>query len=210
MSWRVVLLCGMVLLAAALFTGARPSASYRATSDVFTVGCYDELSQHANTTVVPIDSSLGAEGTCSVEWQAQGAPVPAGVVTCVVSGGGTGVFPNESGMSAADACTSIGASLPDDGAHYGGLTAQEVRTMFENLGTLTEGLDRGAGPDHVCYPAPVIRMKITKYLSDSGLTSWRVRDATTAAAPPSVDGVPCADLTVDELAAELILIDGDA
>jgi hypothetical protein len=206
---RPVLRLSIVLLMIAAGVAATRAIVSEPTSNVFTVGCYAELSQRADTVIVPIQEGLSPAETCMTHPEAFPQGAPNQLVSCVVSGGGTGVFPNPSGLSPVDACASIGAALPAHGRFYGGLTANEVRSLATDLGVQISSLDRSLDGG-ACYPAQGLLALLNTFLRDRDAVEWSVRDATTDAAPVTADGQRCADVVIDELGATLIVVDGDA
>ena len=168
----------MVPLAAAVAAAAVAAGvvSRRPTVDPLSVGCYDQLSQQASTTVLGPDSfppGMTPVQACRAAWASftDGQSAPADLVVCVVDGGGTGVFPNRDGMSAEEACGSIGAALPSDGPVYAGASADQVRWMHADLRRrLAE-----AGAES-CGPAAVVHRAAQAALDAQGLRRWRVDD----------------------------------
>jgi hypothetical protein len=195
----------LILLGAVLVTlmaGASYLAS-RPTSDPFSVGCYDGLDQQADTMILAFkgNGSLGAAGICAKEWQAQGHEVSQNLVTCVVTGGGLGVFPNSSGMRPEDACASIGASIPEGGTPYGGLSAEQVRALDQEIASRYEATWNASGL--TCRGADVLQRVITNAIKATGATAWKIEDVTSAS------GHNCATFTIDSLGARVLMIDAE-
>lgn len=178
------------------------------TSEPFTVGCYSAASQEADTTILRWERGKTPAEVCLSEPEAWGSDIPRHVVTCVTGGGGTGVFPNPNQLDAEEACAAIGAAVPDEGPHYGGLTAGEVREMSHDLGTRTEVLN---DPDAraICYPADTLRREVERFFRERDLTQWTVKDLTTQQAATSASGQRCGDIVYDSLDATVVIVDGD-
>jgi hypothetical protein len=110
---------GPLLLAAALLALLAVSASFaileRRPATTSVAGCYASLDQEGSSTVsVTVPSGASASDACSREWRRIfGVAAPPRLVECVVSGGGIGVFPYPASMARSEACSSIGAVLPD-------------------------------------------------------------------------------------------------
>lgn len=178
------------------------------TSEPFSVGCYSELRQDADTTILRWEDGLTPAEVCLSERDAWGDSTPTHVVTCITNGGGTGVFPNPAELPAADACASIGAAVPDEGPHYGGLTAAEVRDLSHDLGRRTETLNDPTAKE-ICYPNETLRREVEAFLLERNLSEWSVRDHTTPQAAKSSLGERCADVVYDSLGATILIVDGD-
>lgn len=193
----------------ALLAAAGYALRSEPTSELFTVGCYASLDQQADTTIIGWDKGKTAAESCLNEPTAFGEAVPDRVVTCVVNGGGTGVFPNPQDLNANEACASIGAATPEEqGSHYGGLTADQVREMDEELARRTQNL---SDPDakEICYPNENLKRELESFLAERGFTKWSVNDITTDQAARADNGQRCRDLVMDELEATFIITDGD-
>lgn len=209
---------GAALLAAS--TAAAFALISRPTSDPFSVGCYERPDQGANTAVFAIDNigeSLGPAGICATQWQdAFGVPPPANLVTCIVDGGGTGVFPNPSGLYAEEACGAIQASMPAVGTPYGGLSATQVRTLARDLETRYATLATIPG----CAGLEGLRAAAAASVDYFGTTAWSVQDLTSATqdwtfpdgrtqtvrVPETASGQRCADYTIDAIGANIVLV----
>jgi hypothetical protein len=117
---------GPFLLAAALLALLAVGASFaifeRHPATTSVAGCYATLDQEGSSTVsVTVLDGSSASSTCSREWsRIFGVPAPARLVACVVDGGGIGVFPYPASMDSREACSSIGAALPDRADAPGG------------------------------------------------------------------------------------------
>lgn len=199
------LLIAAVGAAAIATIAASPSTTEsRPTSQPFTVGCFDALDRSANTTVVSLLGNEGrsAEQICLAEWRNyQGQTITDPLITCVVPGGGTGVFPNPTSMNQDEACASIGAFLPADNAAYGGLTAQQVRRLDEDIARRYEATWEASGPS--CEGAETLRHAADQGIQAMAADNWKIVDRTTSA------GKTCAHFLIDALEANVILIDGD-
>ena len=178
------------------------------TSEPFSVGCYNELAQDADTTILRWEEDMTPAEVCLSERAAWGDSTPTHVVTCVTNGGATGVFPNPEELSAADACASIGAAVPDDGASYGGLTAAQVRDLSQELGRRTQPLN-DPGAKEICYPNETLRREVEAFLRQRDLSEWTVTDKTTSEAAKSSAGERCGDIVYDSLGASILIVDGD-
>jgi hypothetical protein len=197
---RTWLLLTTVMIAGGVVSLAGgPAMTSRSTSDPFTVGCYDTLSQQADTMVLAFkgNGNLDAASICAKEWQAQGHPVSPNLATCVVTGGGLGVFQNPSGMNVEDACASIGASVPEGGTPYGGLSAEEVRAFDRAIASRYEATWDPSGP--TCRGVGVLRRVVDSTISAKATGSWSGQDLTTAS------GDHCATFTIDALKAKVIM-----
>ncbi len=187
------------IAAAAALVAAAPSTDERATTDPFTVGCYDELDQQANTTIVaytPATQRLTPEELCAQEWEAQGHDGHHDLVTCVVDGGGTAVFPSTEGSSPAEACGRIGAGTAAHG-RYGTMSAPQVRAFGWNLGRRYEGTWSG---DAMCSTSVELERVANEAIDNSpGRDSWSVRVA---------EASDCAYFTIDASAAEVVITAG--
>jgi hypothetical protein len=210
-----------VLLVLAAAGATYVLTSYHPTSEPRSVGCYRELDQSADTVVVgirPADVVLGPAGVCARGWaMAFGEPAPGALVTCIVEGGGTGVFPNRAELSPDEACSSIGAALPED-ATYGGLPAQEVPVLSGEVGSRVAPLY----VEEDCAPAGQLIAALNAFLSERGLAGWRVEDQTstsqrwtfddgttrTVAVPTTAEGERCAVHVVDPVEARILVING--
>jgi hypothetical protein len=176
------------------------STSSRHTSDPFSVGCYHDLDQQADTIILGIKGWGGnrpAEA-CADEWEAVGHPLTENLVTCVVTGGGLGVFPNEAALSQEDACGSIGASVPAHGRPYGGLSIGEVRSLDRRLAGRYEATWQDGS---TCRSAEELRDVAEDVIDDSATQEWTVTDSTSA------EGRSCATFRIEALSAEVVLID---
>lgn len=192
-------LCVAGVAVGAALVAAAPGVQERPTSDPFTVGCYDSLDQQANTTIVaytPQTHRLSPEELCTQEWASQGHPAHHDLVTCVVDGGGTGVFATNDAASPADACGSIGAATAGSG-RYGAMTASQVRAFGWNLGRRYEATWSG---NATCSASSVLEDVATEAIAQSpGRDSWTVR----------VDEASdCAHFTIDVSAAEVVITAG--
>ncbi len=187
-----------VLAAAAAMVAAGPNGEERATVNPFTVGCYDALDQQANTTIVaytPGTQRLSAEELCVQEWAAQGHLGHDALVTCVVDGGGTGVFPHARG-SESEACASIGAAAVAPG-RYGSLTAAQVRSFSWNLGRRYESTWSSSA---TCSASAVLESVARDAIAKSAAQGeWTVRVA---------EASDCAYFTIDPVAAEVVITAG--
>jgi hypothetical protein len=64
---------------------------------------------------------LDPADVCAHAWRSLfHAPTPSRLTECVVDGGGIGVFPYPASMDPQEACSSIGAALPDPADRTGG------------------------------------------------------------------------------------------
>jgi hypothetical protein len=210
---------GVALLAATI--GAAYALISRPTANPLSVGCYERLDQDADTAVFRIeraDESLGAVGICAREWQgAFGEPAPANLVTCVVDGGGTGVFPIPPGLAPEEACASIHASLPAvGGTPYGGLSAEQVRALAWDLEARYEAL--AETPE--CAGVVDLEAAARASLDNLGAPAWSVEDLTSATQEwtfadgrtqtvnvrETTDGQTCSGYAIDALRAKVILV----
>jgi hypothetical protein len=215
----VGIVLGVALLAAT--TAAAYALISRPTTDPLSVGCYERLDQEADTAVFRIgrsDESLGAAAICAREWQgAFGEPAPANLVTCVVDGGGTGVFPIRPGLAPEEACASIHASLPAvGGTPYGGLSAEQVRELARDLEARYEAL--AETPE--CVGLVDLEASVQGSLDRFGASAWSVEDLTSAtqewtfpdgrtqtvSVPETADGQRCAGYAISAVAAKMILV----
>jgi hypothetical protein len=203
------------LLAATYFLTSRP------TSEPSSIGCYNGLDQQANTAVFgirPHDEGLGPAGICAREWTAAfGEPAPDSLVTCIVEGGGTGVFPNPESLSPEDACGSIGASLPET-ADFGGLSSEEVRQLTRDLGTRVSPLYER----EECAPVGSLVQALRDFVRERALVAWSVQDQTsptqewitsdgttsTETVPMTEGGARCADYAIDPVGARILVVNG--
>lgn len=211
---------GAVLLTAT--TAAAFALISRPTTNPLSVGCYERLDQGANTAVFAIDQadeSLGPAGICARQWQeAFGEAAPTNLVTCIVDGGGTGVFPNPSGLAVQEACASIHAARPAAGTPYGGLSAEQVRALSRDLQARYETL---AGTPE-CAGLTDLAAAAQASLDDLGTAAWSVEDLTSATqewtfpdgrtqtvrVPETADGQRCSGYAIDSLGARVILMNG--
>lgn len=216
---RAILLVGAVmvlgLLAATYYLSSRP------TSEPSSVGCYRVLDQQANTAVFgirPPDEGLSPAGICAREWTAAfGEPAPDSLVTCIVEGGGTGVFPNPESLDPAEACGSIGASLPET-ADFGGLSSEEVRQLTRDLGSRVLPLYER----EECAPVGPLVQAMRDFVRERALTAWSVQDQTspteewvapggstsTETVPTTEGGERCADYAIDPVGARILVVNG--
>lgn len=202
--WGKAILLIALMGSTAVLVASGPSVTYRSTSNPFSVGCYDGLDQSAATTIIAITSAsegLSAAEVCAREWrEVQKHDVSENLATCVVDGGGTGVFPAPWGLSNEEACAAIGAAMPQYGAVYGGLSANEVRALSRYIGDrYTATWPSGK----TCRGAGFLDNVATDALQDHGLNAWTVTNATTDA------GQRCAHFEIDPLEARVTLIDGN-
>jgi hypothetical protein len=121
------------------------------------------------------------------------------LVTCVIVEGGLGVFPNTTGSTDEAACTSIGASLPVEGA-YGGLSSSQVRALRPKLEDAFKRLV--TTPD--CAPPEELQQALRDVLDTFEARDWVIKDATTRFAAER----DCAMFSIDPGHATLLLIDG--
>lgn len=201
-KWKWLVGLSLAIAAGASLIASGQSVTFRPTSDPFSVGCYDTLNQQADTMVLGFKekSGMAAAGICAQEWAAQGHPVGENLVTCVVNGGGLGVFPNSSGLSAEDACASIGAAVPENGRPYGGFSAEEIRAFDRELATRYEATWNAGS---TCRSVDVLHRVANEVIARSASPSWSVLDLT------SSGGRRCATFTIDALGAKVILVDAD-
>lgn len=185
------------------------------------VGCYAELSMQAETalpTVGPSYEGVGAAGICAAQWPAVfGEPAPRDLVTCIVEGGGVGVFPNAESLPADEACSSIGASLPKEGL-FGGISDDEFLEFSHDLGSRVKPLYE----QEDCAPAGQLIAAIQGFLRERGLTEWRVVDETSSfqewtfpggstrqeEVPRAENGELCAVHGIDPVRTEILVING--
>jgi hypothetical protein len=208
-------------VAVALATTAAVFAlTSRPSSDPLSVGCYERLDQQANTAIVSlVDTELTPAAACAARWQsAFGTSTPSILVTCVVSGGGTGVFPNNGQLAPEQACASIGAALPAGGTPYGGLSAEQVRGLARDLQDRYERIDER--PE--CAGNAALKNQALEVLAAHRAEAWEVEDLTsseqewtfsdgtvrTVAVPATEDGQRCADFTVDALNGRVLIVNG--
>lgn len=191
------------------------------TTDPSAVGCYSALDASADTALFPIragEEELGPAGICAKHWpHTFGEPSPKSLVTCIVAGGGTGVFPNPERLSPDEACGSIGASLPEE-ATYGGLSQAQVRELRRDIGSRVAGLYQE--PD--CAPAGPLLASLQDFVRERDLAAWNVVDETSptqrwtfpdgtsksVAVPRTAGGERCAAHVIDPVAARILLVNG--
>lgn len=108
-------------------------------------------------------------------------------------------------MGSDDFCASIGAATPAEGAVYGGLTAQQVRNMAQDLEARLAPMKEGED----CYPLQDLRQSIRSFLSQRGLTKWSVQDETTADPNGRAsNGQSCGRYVFAPVDAQVIIYDG--
>jgi hypothetical protein len=213
-------IAAVVLAAVALAatTAAVFAMTRRPTTSPLSVGCYDRLDQNADTAVFDtVGQDLSPAAICARGWQsAFGEPAPQMLVTCVVSAGGTGVFPNEAGLSPEEACASISASVPSGGSPYGGLSADQVRLLAADLEHRFAGiLDR---PE--CAGQVGLKAEVQAALLEYANATWTIVDSTSATqewtfpdgasalvpVPTTAEGQHCAGYAIDAVGAKVILV----
>ncbi|MFB3737434.1 MAG: hypothetical protein ACE14W_00535 [Candidatus Velamenicoccus archaeovorus] len=206
--------------AAVLATAAAFALTSRPTSDPLSVGCYERLDQNADTAIVSlVGTNLSPVAACAGRWTAAfGTPVPPSLVTCVVSGGGTGVFPDQADLPAEDACKSIGATLPAGGVQYAGLSAEQVRSLAADLQRRYARI----AEEPECAGNLSLRAEAEAAVSALQATGWQVVDYTsptqewtfpdgstqTVSVPTTANGQRCSEYSIDALNAEVILVNG--
>lgn len=202
-------------------TAAAFALSSRPTTNPLSVGCYERLDQQADTAIVSLSDGQGLSlaAVCASRWEsAFGGPAPQTLVTCVVSGGGLGVFPNESDLTQEEACASIHASLPQGGTPYGGLSAEQVRGLAADLeGRYAEIADR-PGPE--CAGHADLKAQVQASLATLATGAWAVQDLTSStqewtfpdgttarvSVPTTADGQRCAEYAIDAMGAKVVLV----
>lgn len=204
-KFKGLLAAGLVAAALAAMVAASPNAApSRHTSNPFTIGCFNELDPNADATIVSFlgKGGLDAQAICLNEWRDyQDRVVTDPLVTCVVPGGGTGVFPNPNRLSQDDACSSIGAFVPAEGTPYGGLSAKQVRELDQEIAARYEATWNPSGP--TCRSASVLRGAAEQGIRAYRADGWTVVDHTTES------GQQCAHFTIDAPAGQVLIVDGD-
>ena len=199
MRWGASLLATAFVAAAVALVASGPATTTRAASDPFTVGCYDGPSATADVAVVAFKGHSGttAEELCVDLWASE-SHSHAGVVACVLPSGGLGVFPNDALAGPDEACAALGASLPDEGPAYEGLSAETVRALDRTLAARYEATwSRG----ETCGDAVVLRALAIEALAEFDAARWRVVDESAGAGT-------CARPRVEALAGRVVLEGG--
>lgn len=194
---RLVIPLVAALVVSAIAAGY--AVSHRPTVNPLSVGCYESLSTEADTAFLSLRDELAPAERCAQKWQsAFGSPAPQFLVTCVEVHGVLGVFPRDRDTTDADACASIGASLPSEG-DYGGLSGTETRAMESHI---WEAFERIASAG--CAPPQELRRTVREALDSFGATRWAIRDLTSSFAVEK----NCAIYTIDSANATVLLGDG--
>jgi hypothetical protein len=192
------------------------------TSDPLSVGCYAHLDLDANAAIISLadlGTGITPAAACASRWEgAFGTSPPRAIVTCVVPGGGTGVFPNEEGMAPEDACRSIGAVLPAEGTLFGGLTAEQVRLLAADL----EARNARVADRPECGGNVTLKAEIQASLMTFGTERWTIDDLTSPSqpwtfpdgttgsvpVPRTADGQICSHYAIDAGTSTVILVNG--
>lgn len=169
----------------------------RPTTNPLSAGCYRELDQASDTAIVSVTNSsadLSPAGKCASLWQAAfGETAPVNLVTCVVTGGGLGVFPAESNQQPEAACGAIGASVPEEG-NYAGASAERVRQWAADLEeryTLVSD----------CIGGRDLHGLIQESLQDWEFEQWRVEDLESGS-----KNLQCASYSIDATAGIVFVV----
>jgi len=214
---RRVAVVALTVLAVAATSAAVFAVTRRPTTNPLSVGCYERLSQNATTAVFALSGDLSPAAVCAEGWQsAFGKAAPQSLVTCVVSGGGTGVFPDDERLAPEDACSSIGASVPAAGSPYGGLSAAQVRLLATDLARRYALIaDRQS-----CAGYADLKAEVQAALLDDANATWTIEDSTSptqewifsdgtsaiAPVPTTAGGQSCAGYAIDAGGAKVILV----
>ncbi|MER6434596.1 hypothetical protein ABT272_44685 [Streptomyces sp900105245] len=161
------------------------------------VQCVPTLSANATGSfVVPVEAGHSPEQACRTNWTTfvdnenarnretgntsqQYDRSPAELVSCTASTARMGitVYPRPAGMTAEQACTSIGLVRPAKGPVYAGATAKQIRQL-QALIAEKAGINRSR-PDDLCRPYATTRTVVEQTLRELGLNGWHIDDQRT-------------------------------
>lgn len=146
-----------LILTTALAAGAY--VLHRSATELLSIGCYEEVSLEADTTVVA-DRQADPTVTCASIWkEAFGQDQPPSLVACVLESGAVGVFPGTE-----DTCSSLGLALLDKDQYQ-----QEQPSLVK----LKDALERRFQAAD-CLTEDKARDIVNEELRRAGLTDWTV------------------------------------